>query len=67
MPGIAKDIPLYERMLALGYREAATEMAMYLDLAAFAYPAAMEERAAKMAAQGYTVDWYKEGVHRGVD
>ena len=23
MPGIAKDIPLYERMLALGYREAA--------------------------------------------
>ena len=27
----------------------------------------MEERAAKMAAQGYTVDWYKEGVHRGVD
>ncbi len=67
MPGIPKDIPLYERMLSLGYREAATEMAMYLDLAAFTYPAAMEERAAKMAAQGYTVDWYKEGVHRGVD
>ena len=57
MPGIAKDIPLYERMLALGYREAATEMAMYLDLAAFAYPAAMEERAAKMAAQGYGMRW----------
>ena len=64
MPGIAKDIPLYERMLALGYREAATEMAMYLDLAAFAYPAAMEERAAKMAAQGYTVDWYKEEMKK---
>ena len=63
----SEGYPLYERMLALGYREAATEMAMYLDLAAFAYPAAMEERAAKMAAQGYTVDWYKEGVHRGVD
>lgn len=67
MPGIAKDLPLYERMLSLGYREAATEMAMYLDLAAFRFPAAMEERAAKMAAQGYTVDWYKEGAHRGVD
>ena len=67
MPGIPKDIPLYERMLSLGYREAATEMAMYLDLAVFTYPAAMEERAAKMAAQGYTVDWYKEGIHRGVD
>ena len=67
MPGIAKDIPLYGRMLSLGYREAATEMAMYLDLAAFTYPAAMEMRAAKMAAQGYTVDWYKEGVHRGLD
>ena len=67
MPGIPKDIPLYGRMLSLGYREAATEMAMYLDLAAFTYPAAMEMRAAKMAAQGYTVDWYKEGVHRGLD
>lgn len=67
MPGIPKDLPLYEQMLSLGYREAATEMAMYLDLTAFTYPAAMEERAAKMAAQGYTVDWYKEGVHRGVD
>lgn len=67
MPGVPKDIPLYAWMLALGYREAAAEMAMYLDLSAFSYPAAMEERAAKMAAQGYTVDWYKEGVHRGLD
>ncbi len=67
MPGIPKDLPLYERMLALGYREAATEMAMVLDLAGFTYPAALGEREAAMAAQGYTVDWYREGVHRGVD
>ena len=66
--GKVTGIPGHEEIeLALVKMYRYTKKKKYLDLAAFAYPAAMEERAAKMAAQGYTVDWYKEGVHRGVD
>ena len=67
MPGIPVDTALYERMLRFGYKCAAEEMAMYLDLSDFIYPQAMKEKEARMAAEGYTVDWYQEGVHQGVD
>ena len=67
MPGIPVDTPLYRRMLAAGYKSAAEEMAMYLDLKNFVYPVEMAAKEAQMAAEGYTVDWYREGVHQGVD
>lgn len=67
MPGISVDTALYERMLRLGYKCAAEEMAMYLDLNEFVYPESMKEKESRMAAEGYTVDWYREGVHQGVD
>ena len=67
MPGIPVDAPLYRRMLAAGYKSAAEEMAMYLDLNNFVYPVEMAVKEAQMAAEGYTVDWYREGVHQGVD
>ena len=34
-PGVALDLPLHSRMVALGYREAARECAMHLDLKDF--------------------------------
>ena len=67
MPGIPTDTALYDRMLRLGYKCAAEEMAMYLDLSEFVYPETMKEKEARMASEGYTVDWYREGVHQGVD
>ena len=67
MPGIPTDTQLYRRMLAAGYKSAAEEMAMYLDLSEFIYPEDMIEKEAKMAAEGYTVDWYREGIHQGIE
>lgn len=66
-PGIATDIPLYERMLSLGYREAARENAMYLDLGTFTVPDRVEEKARAMAAKGYTVAPYDPRRHQGLE
>ena len=67
MPGIPVDTPLYSNMLAYGYKTAAEEMAMYLNLDDFVYPESMREKETAMAAEGYTVDWFQEGVHQGLD
>ena len=67
MPGIPTDTALYRRMLALGWVEATTEQAMHLDLSGFQYPEKMREKERKMAENGCFVDWYREGVHQGVD
>lgn len=40
---------------------------MHLDLSGFQYPEKMREKERKMAENGYFVDWYREGVHQGVD
>ena len=67
MPGIPKDTVLDERMLRFGYQETAEEMAMYLDLSGFIYSESLTEKEKKMAANGYYADWYREGVHQGLD
>lgn len=66
-PGIAIDIPLYERMLRRGYREGSRERAMYLDLTDFSTPDWVEEKAAKMAARGCTVARYDPEKHTGLE
>lgn len=66
LPGIPTDLPLYHRMLALGYREAAREQAMYLPLKDFSVPQAIEERAIRCAEQGYTVARYDPQRHKGL-
>lgn len=66
-PGIAIDIPLYERMLARGYREGSRERAMYLNLSGFEMPQWVEEKEAKMAALGHTVARYDAAVHTGLE
>lgn len=66
-PGIATDVALYGRMLARGYREATQECAMYMPLADFETPDWIEQRAAKMAAEGYTVARYDPQKHEGLE
>lgn len=67
MPGVPDDLPLCGIMLDRGYQKAATEMAMYLDLADFTMPPSVLARQEAMAQSGYTVDWYREGEHKGLD
>ena len=66
-PGIAIDIPLYERMLSRGYREGSRERAMYLNLASYQTPAWVNEKAEKMAAKGHTVARYDANLHTGLE
>lgn len=66
-PGIALDIPLHDRMIAQGYRETTRECAMYLNLADFETPVWVEEKAEKMAAQGYHVARYDAARHTGLE
>lgn len=65
MPGIAKDNVLYERMLSRGYVEGGTEQAMHMALNDFSVPERIEERARRMAAEGYRVDFYDPSKHTG--
>ncbi len=63
-PGVAVDLPLHGRMLALGYRETTREQAMHLDLASFTIPPAIRQKAEKMAREGYTVAFYDPEKHQ---
>ena len=67
VPGAALDLPLYERLCALGYRETSRECGMHYDLARHTTPVWVEEKAAKMAARGYTVTRYDPCSHRGLE
>lgn len=65
-PGIAEDLPLCRWMTEGGWSVRAVECAMYLDLTRFAMPDWTAERAEKLAAEGYAVEWYQPGRHRGL-
>lgn len=65
-PGVAEDLPLHQWMAEAGWTVRATECAMYLDLDRFETPDWVTEKARKLAAEGYTVDWYRVGAHRGL-
>lgn len=66
-PGVAVDLPLYTRMLDMGYREFTREAAMYLDLKDYKTPAWVEEKAVRMAQEGYTVARYDPAAHTGLE
>lgn len=65
-PGVAEDLPLHRWMTNSGWQVHATECAMYLDLAGFATPDWVKGKEADAAAAGYTVAWYRPGVHRNL-
>ena len=65
-PGVPEDLPLHRWALAAGWTVRAVECAMYLDLDRFEMPDWVEEKAQTLAADGYAVDWYQSGRHRGL-
>lgn len=67
IPGVATDLALNARMRALGYRETARECAMYRTLSDFHIPPSLEERARRMAREGYTVARYDPTYHIGLE
>ena len=67
VPGVAVDLPMYQRMLDLGYSESSRECALYYDLANHATPDWVEEKAARMAQRGYTVARYDASCHVGLE
>lgn len=66
-PGVAVDLPLYETMQSLGYREFARECAMYLNLSDYTTPDWVEQKAVRMAEEGYTVARYDPQKHTGLE
>ena len=56
-PGIAIDLPLYEKMIQCGYRDRVRECAMYLDLSGFEIPDTILEKEKKASEEGYTIEW----------
>ena len=67
VPGVPVDVPLYERLLALGYGETSRECGLYCDLADYTTPEWVEEKAAQMAQRGYTVARYDRSCHEGLE
>ena len=67
MPGMPEDSPLFPLLKQLGWQVRAEEVAMYLPLETFVFPEELTQTAAQMAQKGYTVDWYDESRHHGVD
>ena len=67
LPGVPVDVPLYGRLLAMGYRETGRECGLYCDLAQFDMPDWVEEKAARMAERGYTVAQYDGARHHGLE
>lgn len=62
-PGIAMDIPLFERMKECGYQDTGREYAMYLDLGQFISPDQKGELEKKAFSEGYSVEWYDPERH----
>lgn len=67
LPGVPTDMPLYERMQALGYEETSRECGLYYDLATHRTPEWVEEKAVRMEQRGYTVARYDSCHHRGLE
>lgn len=67
LPGVPVDLPLFDRLCALGYRETSRECAMHYDLANHVTPGWIEEKAAGMADRGYTVARYDPKRHVGLE
>lgn len=65
-PGISKDLPLYEALVARGYEDRATQCGMYLSLGSFVVPEDILGKEAKVSAKGYVVTSYAPELHTGL-
>ena len=66
-PGIPVESREYAALCRWGWRENNRQVGMYLPLADYEFPEHIRKQAEEMAKQGYFVDWYDEGRHKGVD
>ncbi|MBA9087161.1 ribosomal protein S18 acetylase RimI-like enzyme [Fontibacillus solani] len=66
-PGISKDQPLYEALIARGYEDRATQCGMYLKLGNFIIPEDILGKEAKANSKGYYVELYSPALHNGLE
>ena len=66
-PGMPAGSGEYDLLRRCGWVETSRQVGMYLPLAGYTFPPEMTKKAEEMARQGYTVDWYDESRHKGVD
>ncbi|MNO22509.1 putative acetyltransferase [compost metagenome] len=66
-PGISKDQPLYEALIARGYEDRATQCGMYLKLGSFIVPENILGKEAKANRNGYYVTLYAPDLHTGLE
>lgn len=66
-PGISKELPLYEALLARGYADRATQCGMYLKLGSFQVPEDIIGKESKANLKGYEVRLYDAALHTGLE
>lgn len=66
-PGISKDQPLYDALIARGYVDRATQCGMYLRLGNFSVPEDMTSKEVKANSKGYYVTPYAPALHNGLE
>ncbi len=66
-PGVPVGSPEHTLLRRCGWTEKSRQVGMYLPLAGYEFPKEMGQKAEEMAKNGYTVDWYDESRHKGVD
>lgn len=66
-PGIGKDQPLYEALIARGYVDRATQCGMYLRLGSFAVPEDIVGKETAANRKGYEVCLYDSALHIGLE
>jgi len=66
-PGISKDQPLYEALIARGYVDRATQCGMYLKLGSFSVPEDIISKETQANRMGYEVRPYAAAWHTGLE
>ncbi|WEK56269.1 MAG: GNAT family N-acetyltransferase [Candidatus Cohnella colombiensis] len=66
-PGISKDQPLYDALIARGYVDRATQCGMYLKLGSFIVPEDIISKETQASRNGYDVRPYTPEMHNGLE
>lgn len=66
-PGIGKDQPVYDALIARGYADRATQCGMYLRLGNFVVPEDVVRKEASAQGKGYSIGFYDPGMHTGLE
>lgn len=66
-PGISKDQPLYEALMARGYEDRATQCGMYLKLGSFIVPEDILDKETNANSKDYYITSYVPDLHTGLE